>query len=301
MKSLQKAILHTLAYADVFDYPLSLDELYRFIIADELTGLSSFKKALTRIKADGKRIEADDEYFFLKGRQKIVAIREKRKKWSREKTKVAEKATRWLKIIPWVEMVAVTGSLAMKNSEENDDIDLLIITAKSHLWLTRGIVVLFLRILGLYRQPNKIKNKICPNMFLDEEHLSVPKKERDIFSAHEVCQLRPVWDRDNIYKKFLEANRWAKRYLPNVVKIESKLKMAKEPKKNSVITLIVQLINFPITFFETLAYRLQLAYMKPRRTSEVVDFGRILFHPNDARKWILVEYENRLEKLGIKD
>ena len=51
---------------------------------------------------------------------------------------------------------------------------------------------------------------------------------------------------------------------------------------------------------EALARWLQLKYMAPRRTTEVVEPGRIRFHPQDARKWVLREYKERLKKLGIK-
>lgn len=53
------------------------------------------------------------------------------------------------------------------------------------------------------------------------------------------------------------------------------------------------------TQLEALARRLQLRYMAPRQTTEVVEPGRIRFHPHDARKWILREYEERLKKLGL--
>jgi len=52
---------------------------------------------------------------------------------------------------------------------------------------------------------------------------------------------------------------------------------------------------------ETIAYWLQLKYMIPRRTTEVIEPGRIRFHPQDAREWVLVQYQKRLEKLGISE
>ncbi len=51
---------------------------------------------------------------------------------------------------------------------------------------------------------------------------------------------------------------------------------------------------------EVLARWLQLKYMAPRRTTEVIEPGRIRFHPQDARKWVLKEYHQRLEELAIK-
>ena len=52
-------------------------------------------------------------------------------------------------------------------------------------------------------------------MFVTERGMSVPQNERDLFSAHEVLQMEPVFVRKNIYKKFLQANSWVKAYLPN--------------------------------------------------------------------------------------
>jgi len=54
------------------------------------------------------------------------------------------------------------------------------------------------------------------------------------------------------------------------------------------------------TKLEALARWLQLKYMASRRTTEIVEPGRIRFHPQDARAWVLKEYKKRLNKLGVK-
>ena len=54
-----------------------------------------------------------------------------------------------------------------------------------------------------------------------------------------------------------------------------------------------------LTKLEALVQRLQLRYMNPRRTNEVVETGRIRFHPQDARERVLREYKNRLKTLQI--
>jgi hypothetical protein len=201
---MKKAILRTLAYADVFDYPLTSNQLHRFLITARPISLTQLQKLL-----------APRRYHFLPGRQKIVSFRRRRESLADKKLKIAYRVAGWLKFIPTIEMIAVTGALAMKNSDKNDDIDLLMVTAKNRLWLTRGVVVTILWFLGCYRRPDKIKDMICPNMFLDETHLSVPPEERDLFTAHEVCQLLPLWDRNDIYQKFVAQNQWVKKYLAN--------------------------------------------------------------------------------------
>lgn len=50
---------------------------------------------------------------------------------------------------------------------------------------------------------------------------------------------------------------------------------------------------------EKIAFRWQLKYMASRRTTEIVDFGRIRFHPQDCREWILKKYQKKLRKLKI--
>jgi len=40
--------------------------------------------------------------------------------------------------------------------------------------------------------------------------------------------------------------------------------------------------------------------MQSRRTTEVVEPGRIRFHPQDARKWVLKEYKERIASLERK-
>jgi len=55
-----------------------------------------------------------------------------------------------------------------------------------------------------------------------------------------------------------------------------------------------------LTQLEGLVKGLQLKYMDSKRTMEVVEGGRILFHPKDCRQRIILEYEKRLKILGIK-
>jgi hypothetical protein len=55
-----------------------------------------------------------------------------------------------------------------------------------------------------------------------------------------------------------------------------------------------------LTQLEALARWAQLRYMAKKRTTEVVEKGRLRFHPQDARSWVLPEYQQRLKKLGAE-
>lgn len=52
---------------------------------------------------------------------------------------------------------------------------------------------------------------------------------------------------------------------------------------------------------EKLAFWLQRKYMAKRRTIEVVESGRVRFHPEDCSHRILLEYKKRLKKFNIND
>jgi hypothetical protein len=54
------------------------------------------------------------------------------------------------------------------------------------------------------------------------------------------------------------------------------------------------------TQLETIAKKIQLKYMAGKRTTEVVEEGRILFHPGNTHPQIMLEYQKRLKKLGFK-
>jgi len=50
---------------------------------------------------------------------------------------------------------------------------------------------------------------------------------------------------------------------------------------------------------ENLARWLQLKYMAKRRTTEVVEKGRVFFHPHNCQGWVLKEYQKRLKKFHL--
>lgn len=216
MNNILKAILRTLTYADIFDYPLKDKEIWEYLIVDKKVNLQSLTEDLARA-VDQKLILQDGEFYFLPGRKMIVALRKRRKMASRNKMKIAHRVAGWLKFIPTIKMVAITGALAMDNSEKDDDIDLLIVATKKRLWLTRLLTTFLVELMAERRRPNdkEFKDKICLNMFLDEENLPVPQIERNLFSAHEACQLKPIWNRGDTYKRFVRANKWTTRYLAN--------------------------------------------------------------------------------------
>ena len=296
----QQAVLKTLGYADIFDYPLTLREIQKWLINEKL-GKRSIGSELQQLRSresgtsSEPLIQRTKTYYHLKGRQETVTLRLKRQRFSQLKLKKAQKIANFLRFIPSIKLIAVTGALAMNNSDENDDIDLMIITKKNRLWLTRLIVTL--AIFSHLRRGHKIKNKICLNLWLDETALAIPKSHQNLYTAHEVCQIKPLLNRDKIYQKFITANLWYKNYLPNAMPQASRSVLEAQLRgrtlKGSRNFSFLRILN-------SFSFKLQSWYMKKKITSEKVNRHVAFFHPRPTGNIILKAYQKRLKNLTIR-
>lgn len=280
--TLRNAIIVAIAYADIFDYPLTPEELGMWI---------PFVKS-PRLAWQGEGVR----------KKRLIRIRKQREAWSAEKWTRARWVANLLKLIPTIQLVGVTGGLTRSNAKAEDDIDFLIITTPRTLWVTRGLSTMLLDFLRLRRRPTdtKFRNLICLNMFMSIDGLSVPPAEQDLFTAHEVLLMTPIWERDGAYTKFLNANKWVEKFLPNTW--ERKTENGK--RKNDGRKNVQDFLRLPFTVYllpllEPLARALQLWYMKKRRSTEVVSDTLIRFHPRDARVWIKRSLGRRLAKYNI--
>ena len=327
---LQDAILKTLCYADIFEYPLTDDELHRYLIASHKISAPDGKTVLEKLHSQGLIGEKQGLYF-LRGRASLVAKRIRRRVIAGKSLTIARRVGNWLKRIPTISMVAVTGALAMENTEESDDIDLMIITQRNRLWLTRGIAILLISLIAKRRKPEmtpslhavgkpnrsiagrpepggearslreasekgKWRRSVCLNLFLDETSLRLPEKRRNLYSAHEVVQALPLWSRNETREKFLRENAWILDFLPNT-------KIPHHPGKtanvNGAPLPLPSGNSQPGSLLENYAYRIQLQHMRPKRTRELVLPNAAYFHPRNTARLVLDEYQKRLKRFHL--
>jgi hypothetical protein len=200
----------------------------------------------------------------------------------------ADKIALILSKIPWVQLIGVTGAVAACNATKDDDIDFFIVTKAKRMWVTRGFVFLILVILGKLRTDANPNRKVCPNIFVDETNLAWDKKARNVYVAHEIVLLHPLFERDQTYFKFLQKNDWAFKYFGNQPRPEYKLKRT---KKNG---------NLVMRLIEGWAYNSQVAYMKDKKTQEITDRNKIHFRKVDNTDSILKSYKAIRNRLGLK-
>ncbi|PIV08496.1 hypothetical protein COW57_00170 [Candidatus Roizmanbacteria bacterium CG17_big_fil_post_rev_8_21_14_2_50_39_7] len=116
-----------------------------------------------------------------------------------------------LRLFPFIRFVGITGATAMNGYSPFDDIDLFIITRKSALWTARFFVVVLAKLLGIYGGVG-----VCLNLFFDEGNMTIPLVKQNSYIAHELLQMKPIVDKENMYSALLEANAWIFTIFPNI-------------------------------------------------------------------------------------
>jgi hypothetical protein len=201
----ETAVIHAIAYADVFDYPLTAEQVHRYLVGVEAPP-STVLHLLTEGNLLEGRLGCDRGYYFLAGREETVDTRLQRAPISALAWPTARNYGRILARLPFIRMVAVSGALTMDNMEANTDIDFFIVTEPGRLWLSRALVV------GIVQLAARRGHILCPNYFLSGGCLVLQR--RNLFTAHELAQMVPVFGMAT-YRRMCHLNGWASRFLPN--------------------------------------------------------------------------------------
>lgn len=222
---------------------------------------------------------------------------------SLEKFKIAHRAAKLLRLLPTVRMIGVTGSLSMGNAGQDSDIDLLIVTVAGTLWITRLLAFAFLKFSAQVKLrrfgDTRVQDKLCLNLWLDENNMGFSQRA-DIYTAHEILQVKILLDRGNTYQKFLKTNLWVREVFPNGFRnrIKCIVHSAQERRITRVIAaLLGGIMAFLFRLLDRPAYFLQMFYMRGKITREKVEKGKALFHPLSWQEDISQLFLSRLENL----
>jgi len=266
MSSLSTAVKRTSLYSQFFNFPLTLKETHLWLISDRCYDLNKIKP------------------FFKKHRSKQnLLIRSKLKEITLSKTKMALRAAKIISLFPSVRLIALTGSVAIGNPDPDDDIDLLVITSSNSLWLTRIFLIPIISLFFPRRTPKKrLSNSLCFNLWLDLAALSIPTQKRNLYTAHEVLQIKPLFDKGETYSKFILANSWTKKYLANAYTlIISIFPVTLKTRSVNSAHQVVRRKSYCLKFFNKIGYKLQRFYMEPKITKEYITLHSAFFHPRN--------------------
>ncbi|MEM6281918.1 MAG: hypothetical protein AAF787_06975, partial [Chloroflexota bacterium] len=201
---LERAVLETVAYADIFSFPVTAYEAHRYLHGVQTTPAHT-QDVLDALTCQKQLIRKGD-YYCLPHREHAFALREERAARTGRLWAAATDYGQQIARIPFVQMVAVTGSLAVENMDRHGDIDYLIVTSPERLWVVRLMVV------ALVKLAARNGVTLCPNYLITTNALTI--HERNLFTARELTQMIPLAGMAT-YLQMRTVNEWTQTYLPN--------------------------------------------------------------------------------------
>lgn len=204
--SLKESILKTIAFFDIFSFPLTAEEIKEH--------LYNYKKPIhiKEIKgtlAEMENIEKVHDYYVLNGREKLVDLRRSRKFISEKFWARVRQYGQYIVQVPFVEMIAVCNNLAYDNAAESSDIDLFIVIKRGRMWLARLIITLILQFFGVRRYGSKIAGRFCLSFFVTPKKLDMKPlllRPEDPYMAYWTKLIKPIYGKD-MYSKFVDENK----------------------------------------------------------------------------------------------
>jgi hypothetical protein len=297
--SIEKEIIHTLSYFAFFSYPVTLKELHLYL--RQKISQHDLRNAIERLQKNKKVLKIENMYTL--GEYSIRASqRAKRTIVSVEKIKKIHVYINILERLSMIQLVGISGSLAMLNGKKTDDIDLFVVSRAGRLWTSRFFCLGMAQLLGIRRSraSNHAPDKVCLNLFFDESNLQLPKKKRTEYGAHELLQMKPIIDKNKTYDKLIVANNWIFDIFPNSKDIVSTI--YKEPFYKEVDIPFVRRkkVDQPTNgeeitggmaqragdFLEVILKNIQLFFIRRHRTTEIIADTQLWFFPKDFEKRI---------------
>jgi len=199
------SILRTLAYFELFSYPLTMQEI-RFFLEQE-TDEDQFQSALLQLLQE-HRLFNHGGYFSLQDQPATVTIRKENNRRADKLLITAHRVANFLHRFPFVTGVCISGSLSKQVANKQADIDLFIITQPGKLWIARTFMHLFKKLSFLLGK----QHWFCMNYYLDESAFVI--REQNFFTAIEMLTLLPVCGVATL-ERFFRANSWVQDYFPS--------------------------------------------------------------------------------------
>lgn len=280
---MSRAIIKALLYSDIFDYPLTAEEIFERLEIP-CGDIHAVKTELHQL-VEARVVYLFEEFYSLRNDVSLAIRRSAGNKMAKDIMPRAFRRSRLIFSFPFVRAVMISGSLSKNFLDKSGDIDFFIVTAPGKVWLTRGLLALFQRIV-LFNS----HKYFCVNYYIDHDHLGLD--ERNIFTATELITLRPICGIEH-YEKLLEANSWITEYYPQFrpATVSGRKALAWWPK-----SFVERLFNPFATRLDTFVMRklTQRAYRLHAHKLEKEDFNVAFKATSHVSKNHLSNYQRKI-------
>ena len=213
ISNLGKSIIKTLAYYDIFEYPLTAEEIYQNLGTNSVSNLDVLNEI--EILSDKGLVYRKNKFYLLRNNDILISRRIAGNNLAEKKINSAYRMTKFISKFPYVRAVLLSGSISKGYMEEGSDVDYFIITHPNRLWVTRLLLMLFKKVF-LFNS----RKVFCINYFVDTETLEI--EEKNIFTATELATLIPTYGKE-LYDELYKKNSWIRDFYPNFPKRDSNI------------------------------------------------------------------------------
>jgi hypothetical protein len=202
---LRSSILKTMAYFDIFHYPLAVEDVCWYLETEAAE--EEVRQELEALVVEG-RLFRSGPFYSLQNDQALATRRLRGEAHADELLLIANRGARLLYQFPFVRGVCISGSLSKRCADEKADIDYFIVTKSNRIWIARTLLHLYKKLTYLRGR----QHRYCMNYFVDEDALEI--KEKNIFTAIELLTLMPICGNGGL-TRFFQANEWTSDFLPH--------------------------------------------------------------------------------------
>lgn len=329
MSDLRNPILATLICYDIFDFPLTMFEVYKYLInpnrlstnpvpgkislgqvADELDGLTG-----------AGFVSSKNGFYFLPGRDTLYELRIEREKIASQKWKKFLRIAKWFQAVPYLKAVLASGSLAINNTAHESDFDVLSVVKSGRLYTCRIFLSLVASLFRTRRTryEKSAPDKFCFNHYITDNNLNI--KHESLYNAQTYANLKPVLARDGVFSRFYDENIWLDKYISNFNLLDwsdqsSKKEVprsdlwGKSISPNSILLIVAKLGELILNSrFGDKVEDWAKKYQQKRIKQNPVTYesgGRVIFndnelefHPRSFEAFAINRYNQGLKKLGV--
>jgi predicted nucleotidyltransferase len=226
-----------------------------------------------------KSVSVEEGFAVLKGYERLFSERPFREKTSKKFRGTAEAFIKDLKRrTPYVELMAVCGSVAYGSAKDTDDIDLFILSEENRMWLTFFKALLLARVFNMKAKVIGERTDFCLSYMQDKQHFEEEiTRHRSPLFAREFLSLYVI-DGTNCYGSILKKTEWMREAFPGLYASKRTGRNENETcnSRHSLRAGFQDGLNLFIYvllggFLRFKAFRLNLNYRKEGRTKDLFE------------------------------
>lgn len=288
-KELKKNIVETLIFHQLLNIPcLTLFEIYKYLISPSETNILDVYNTLSD-NSLSRLIRSKNGFYYLNNEKNAFETRILAAKISSQKIKKAKKIGNFLKFIPLIKSIAISGSVSAHSANPESDIDFFIISKKNRIWFSRFLTVFLTQIIGQRRHKNIIKDKICLNIYIADETEKYPIQ--NMANGQIISKTLPIYNKI-VLTEFLNRNKWIAAHLSNFK--NNVIQKIKPPEMESVADKKNSLIGNVLEDFMAKIFSKRILNKTPDAKPPflVMNSAALLFHyPRSKNEEVMAKYK----------